>query len=506
MPKRSLVLAGGGLKVAFQAGVLQVWLDEAGLTFDHADGASGGCFNLAMYCQGMTGTQIADNWRNLDPFLPVDINFNSGDLAHALSLFTYDNFRARVLPFWGIDWARINASSRLGTFNLLNYSKKQLEVVTHDRMTEDHLISSVSLPMWFPPVVINGDRYIDAVYISDANVEEAIRRGADEIWAIWTVSTRDEWRPGFVAQYFHIIEVAADTNFFAIWRRIEESNRRIAAGEAGEFGRHIRLRLLQAEVPIHYLLNFSKDRMHEAVNLGVQAARKWCDDEGIPLPSRGVPVAAAPAVPAGAPVRLTFTEQMKGHVAEGATDYRAGHDAGRNAGTSLDVRLTIDVADVDRFVTDPDHAARIEGTVTSALVGDAAVEDGRFQLFVHDADPRRKQMKYWLACRRADGSRWTIRGFKDVDDDRSAADVWSDTTTLFVDVYRGIVDEAALSGTTPVARGIIRIKFFDFLQQLTTFRVEGGSVGARAAAAARFGRLFLGKLWDVYGTDLALPG
>ena len=58
-PRRSLILAGGGVKVAFQAGVLQVWLDEAGLEFDHADGASGGVFNLAMYCQGMTGTEIA---------------------------------------------------------------------------------------------------------------------------------------------------------------------------------------------------------------------------------------------------------------------------------------------------------------------------------------------------------------------------------------------------------------------------------------------------------------
>jgi hypothetical protein len=44
--KRSLILAGGGVKVAFQAGVLEVWLDEAGLTFDHADGASDGVFNL----------------------------------------------------------------------------------------------------------------------------------------------------------------------------------------------------------------------------------------------------------------------------------------------------------------------------------------------------------------------------------------------------------------------------------------------------------------------------
>ena len=74
MSKRALILAGGGLKVCYQAGVLQVWLDEAGLTFDHADGASGGCFNLAMYCQGMTGKKIADNWRTLDPFLRPSSN------------------------------------------------------------------------------------------------------------------------------------------------------------------------------------------------------------------------------------------------------------------------------------------------------------------------------------------------------------------------------------------------------------------------------------------------
>ena len=72
--KRSLILAGGGLKVAFQAGVLQVWLDEAGLTFDHVDAASGGVFNLAMMCQGMTGLQIANNWRNMNPRAGISFN------------------------------------------------------------------------------------------------------------------------------------------------------------------------------------------------------------------------------------------------------------------------------------------------------------------------------------------------------------------------------------------------------------------------------------------------
>src|SRR2546425_2461375 len=86
-PKRSLILAGGGLKVAFQAGVLQVWLDEAGLTFDHADGASGGTFNLAMYCQGMSGREIADNWRNLPVSLFGDFNWGQYTKAfHAGSI------------------------------------------------------------------------------------------------------------------------------------------------------------------------------------------------------------------------------------------------------------------------------------------------------------------------------------------------------------------------------------------------------------------------------------
>ena len=68
--KRALVLAGGGLKVAYQAGALQVLLDEVDdedLKFDFVDGASGGIFNLAMWCEGLTGREIADHWRRLSP-------------------------------------------------------------------------------------------------------------------------------------------------------------------------------------------------------------------------------------------------------------------------------------------------------------------------------------------------------------------------------------------------------------------------------------------------------
>ena len=239
--KRSLILAGGGIKVSFQAGVLQVWLDEAGLEFDHVDGASGGVFNLAMMCQGMTGLEIANNWRDLDP--RVGISFNAAEfpkLLYAESLSTLDNYRKYVFPEWGLNWNEIRASELAGTFNVFNFSRKELQVIEPKDMTEDMLAACVSLPMWFPPMHINGETYIDAVYITDANIEEAIRQGADELWVIWTVSDKDEWHPGFVATYFQIIETSAVGRYRAVLRRIQENNEALASGERAEFGRHIR--------------------------------------------------------------------------------------------------------------------------------------------------------------------------------------------------------------------------------------------------------------------------
>src|SRR5215469_6377572 len=148
--KRSLILAGGVIKVAFQAGVLQVWLDEAGLTFDHADGASGGVLNLAMYCQGLTGSHIADNWRNLPPIVYADFNWKEdAKLLYAESILKMDRFRQNVFPRWGLDWDVIRASKQEATFNVYNFSKHELEVLTPDMMTEDFLVAGVSLPMWF---------------------------------------------------------------------------------------------------------------------------------------------------------------------------------------------------------------------------------------------------------------------------------------------------------------------------------------------------------------------
>lgn len=489
--RRALILAGGGIKVAFQAGVLQVWLDEAGLSFDLADGASGGTFNLAMYCQGMSGTEIADNWRTLNPRASLQPNVRAWPRGlWAESLMRLERFEEKVFSHWGLDWERIRASEREATFNVYNFSRHELEVITPDRMTPELLRACISLPMWFPPVRIGGEVYIDPVFITDANLEEAIRRGADELWIIWTVSERGEWRDGLIAQYFQVIETSAFGHFKRVLRRIEESNAALAEGRAGEFGRPIEVKLLRAEVALHYILNLSSHRQRAAVERGVTAGRQWCRQEGIPLTS-------APGHAPADPTSLSFTEEMKGAVGFGVSDPDSGYRAGQAGGGELMFHLTMDVQGVHNFIADPAHEASTRGYVEcAALGGRLPVSGGVFNLFVDEGDPTKKLMLYRLPFRDGAGHPLTLLGEKHVRDD-PGADAWRDTTTLYTRLVRGHVgaheDPAEL-----VASGIICIYPLDFARQLTTFRARGPSAGARAGALGAFAQAFLGNLWDVY--------
>ncbi|MGH9949223.1 MAG: patatin-like phospholipase family protein [Pyrinomonadaceae bacterium] len=512
--RRSLILAGGGIKVAFQAGVLQVWLDEAGLHFDHVDAASGGVFNLAMMCQGLSGTQIADNWRNTNPRAGISFNYAEfPKLLYAESMFTLDAYRKHVFTGWGYDWDKIRSSTIDATFNVTNFSKKELEVIEPAAMTEDLLAACVSLPMWFPPQRINGQTYIDAVYQTDANIEEAIRRGADELWIVWTVSDKDEWHSGFVATYFQIIETVAVCNYRAILKRIERNNQALAAGAKSEFGRHIEIKELKADVPLHYLIDFSKDRMTEAVNLGVKRGREWCAENGIPL---NTTEAEYPTHVHEAQTKVWFTEEMKGFIDVGETDYELGFSSGRQKGTSIMFHLTITVDGVNRFVTRPEHdTTALDGYIECEHMGGRLpVEKGWFNLFVDEKDSSQKTMLYRLFFKDVSGQPFTLSGFKEVKDD-PGFDIWADTTTLYTTILRGHIssveersarDETQKFNDLHYASGKIHIYFFDFLKQLTTFRSEGPTLSDRTSAMSRFGRLFMGKLWDVYAKDILTSG
>jgi hypothetical protein len=219
MTRRSLILAGGGLKIAYQAGVLQVWLDEARIEFDHADAVSAATFNLAMWCQGMTGRRIADNWRTFPPLRAIAPNPRLHE-----ALLSHRRIRRNVFPAWGLDLDAVRASPSRASFNVHNVA---------------------------------------------------------ELWIVWTTSTAGRWRKGPVGTFFGIFELATNSRLRAAPDRIDQSNAALARGEHGAYGRHVTVHLLEQEVPLHYLFNFRTSRFRQAVEMGVADARAWCRARGM---------------------------------------------------------------------------------------------------------------------------------------------------------------------------------------------------------------------------------
>ena len=471
-PRRALVLAGGGLKVAFQAGVLQVWLDEAGVEFDLATGSSGGVLNLAMWTQGMSGRRIADAWRAYRPLAAASVDL--ADLLRGRSLLTQDALRSTVLPRFGLDWHAIRTSPREAAFDLFNFSTQEHEVVEPAKLTEDLLLSATALPLWFPPVRVRSDEYIDAVFATDANLEEAIRRGATELWVVWTVSTAGRWRAGPVHGYFQMIEAMANANLRATLRRIEESNARIARGREGTYPHHVRVRVLAAEVPLHYLVELSGDRFTRAVDLGVRHARKWCAGRGIPTPS------VAPTGPDGAGDRRTavsFRERMDGLV-DGPI---GGAGVGRRSRMALELEVL--VPDPAALRADPDHRARIHGDVVCPALGGRFPLHGTFDILAEEeiGDLR---MSYRFEALAPGGRRLRFHGEKFVRH-RAPLPMWKDTTTLHLRVCED---------GTEIAAGVLRLSPAGFLAQLASMRGHGTSGTQAAWDVARFAGFFLGRL------------
>jgi predicted acylesterase/phospholipase RssA len=486
-PPRGLVLAGGGMKVAFQAGVLQVWLDEAGLQFDHVDAASGGVFNAALMCHGLTGTEIADRWRSFVPSRGAALNWR-----HPLhSIFTLDRFRANVLRGdWALDWPRIRATGLDVSFNVFDVATQRNRVVPAAAMTEDLLVAAVSLPMWFPPVIVEGEPHIDAVFFTDANLANVVTRGARDLWVVWTVSRAGRWRAGFLNHYFQVIEAAANGRFQ------DECDRLRADG--------VTIEVLEAEVALNYLVNFNRDRFAEAVEQGVRAGRQWCDDRGIPYTSRRAGVLRTPL---SERVSLTFREPFGGKLVWGARMPDEAAPRPRE-GFAFDVTAHMAVDDVDRFLADPDHELVCDGVIKCAALGGrlpVPPRSGGVRLNTDvPGSPGEKRMTYRLPFRDASGHPLTFTCLKVVRND-PGFDLWDDTTRFHTRILTGHVDWDQLDdpAVQVVAAGTLRITLLQFTRSLLTYRHRGPSRRKALVAHVRFIRAFLGKLWDVYASKLS---
>lgn len=373
-PRRSLVLAGGGMRVAWQAGVLRA-LEEAGIGFHHGDATSGGVFNLAMLLSGLSPAEMCERWAALP----------TRDFVSLLALPKYlrsprwpglagaKGIDEHVFPKLGIDVDRIHAARGLdGTFNVCDFRRKVSVAVGHDEIARELLVAGVSLPALMPAVPYGDGLWLDAVWIRDANPLEGVRRGSDEIWLAWCIGNSGAYRDGTFRQYVHMIEMAANGSLFGELDRIRELNERIAAGDAPD-GRTspVRLHVIRPELPIPLDPDYFLGRIdgETLVAIGYRDAWRYLESrspEGVELGPRATRMDdGGPGV--GFRVRLGGVATIAG--VEGP----------------LALRLGIEIGEIDRFAADPggEHGALV-GEVRHPAFGPATLlRSGTFR-FVGD--------------------------------------------------------------------------------------------------------------------------
>jgi hypothetical protein len=185
---------------------------------------------------------------------------------------------------------------------------------------------------------------------------------------------------------------------------------------------------------------------------------------------------------------LTFRETMSGPVALGATDPEAGA-ADPNA-KNLAIHCEIWIDDIDRFVADPEHTGSITGSVEyEAFGGELPVTMGIFNLFSPGA-PSERLMQYRLAFEH-DGTPYFLDGAKHVHDD-PGVDVWKDTTTLLTVLHEGSGASGPVAGA-----GILSLGVEALARMMSTMRPHNGGI----EPMVKFGKVFLGSLWEQYGKD-----
>jgi predicted acylesterase/phospholipase RssA len=494
-PKRALILGGGGMRCAYHAGVLRA-LGEVGLRFTHVDGTSGGIINTSMILSGITPVDMCDRWRSLkvsDSASPMPFSeYLKG--THMMAMGDADGIINKMFPHLGVDVEKIKAAEGMtGTFNVCNFTRKTNEAIPNDRVDLDFIIAGMSLPMFMPPVRKGDVWYTDSVWLRDANLMEAVQRGAEELWVVWIINNTPEYKTGSFNQYVHMIEMSANGSLIDEFDRINELNLRISQGEK-PFGhtRPIRLHLIKPRAPLPLDPDLYLNRITTAglIDMGYGDAKQYLrkvSPEGDAFQPETLMMTA------NTKPGVSFREVMTGGFSLGATDPRAGEQSGDAAGTKLSFHCDIDIQDIYAFMEDPQHYAPITARIDFPPLGmNIPATRAIFNLFRPAEEPKTKYMAYEAAFEVA-GESYYLAGKKVVHDDRGL-DMWADITTLFTLLHKGDDESGPVVGA-----GVVYIKREQLIGLIPTIHATKTSSAAESLKVlADFGRFFLGEIWDTY--------
>src|ERR1700743_622822 len=173
----------------------------------------------------------------------------------------------------------------------------------------------------------------------------------------------------------------------------------------------------------------------------------------------------------GQAIGIRFTETMRGFFSTSVQDdFQRGFSQGQENNSPFEFTLTVTSTDVDKMLRDPEHTASLSGSVTAPVLSATPMRviSGEFHLFVPDeSEVETHLMRSRMLLDGPENERFFFDGFKVVHDD-GVLNIWHDTTTLYITLFRGEGPDGPVVG-----KGILHILPKDFAHQLTTIEAVG---------------------------------
>ncbi len=185
--KLGLALGSGGAKGFAELGAIKAF-EENGIEFDVVAGTSIGSIIGAFYCDGYSSTDILELLKTID----------FGEITNLFMM--------------GMDTSGLNAviDREIGSKNIEELKKPFMTVATEIVSGDAHVFSSgsvadalcasSSIPPFFKPVVIGGERYVDGAFSNSIPADLVKGMGADYIVGIDLAN--HEAKPSLLSKLF----------------------------------------------------------------------------------------------------------------------------------------------------------------------------------------------------------------------------------------------------------------------------------------------------------------
>ncbi|MBV9575205.1 MAG: GMC family oxidoreductase N-terminal domain-containing protein, partial [Gammaproteobacteria bacterium] len=193
-------------------------------------------------------------------------------------------------------------------------------------------------------------------------------------------------------------------------------------------------------------------------------------------------------------IGLIFTEIMRGRLSTNILDDFEKSYADTQA-MPFELTLNIHLVNLQKMLTAHRHLAEITGTVSLPTFSKnpMVITQGLFQLFANDVTQKNaRKIVYHLILQSVEGNTYELEGFKLVHSD-PGTDIWENNMTVYVTLYQ-VNDKRQIC-----AKGLLKILFADFIQQLTSVEIINTIDPMQILAAkTQFGQFFAGVLYQIY--------